>query len=137
MIIRMCEALRNARAQAIIDAINYGMGNGTMEVYTAPMPDVSGAAITTQTKLGTLTFAQPAGTVSAGILTFTVLSDDSNADADGDTAWVRINDGNGDWVIDADATLNSGDGFVRMPILAVYAGGVIRITGGTLVEGNS
>lgn len=137
MVIKMSEALRNARAQAIVDAINYGAGPGTLDVYTSPMPTAGGDAVTTQTKLGTLTFAEPVGTISGGVLTFTVLGDDASADANGDAAWARVKDGDGNWVMDADITLDSGTGFIRMPLLAVYAGGVIRITGGTLVEGNS
>lgn len=136
MIIRMSEALRNARAQAIVDAINSGAGHGTLLAYTSPMPAAGGDAVTTQTLLGTLTFAEPAGSVANGTLTFNLLADDADVDADGDWAWARILDGDGNWVIDGDVTLDSGTGMIRIPIMSVYQHGVLRVTGGTLVEGN-
>ncbi|MFZ2452574.1 MAG: hypothetical protein WAW36_18865 [Methylovulum miyakonense] len=137
MIIKMSDALRNARAQAIVNAINNGTGAGAMLFYTAPMPGAGGDAISTQTLLGTLTFDEPAGSVATGVLTFSAPSDDASADADGNAAWVRILDGDGAWVMDMDVTLNSGDGAIRMPSVGVYQGGVLRVTGGTLMEGNA
>ncbi|MDD5277201.1 MAG: hypothetical protein PHR16_14100 [Methylovulum sp.] len=129
-------ALRNARAQTVIDSINAGVGAGALLFYDAPRPSV-GAAITTQTLLGTLGFAEPAGAVADGLLTFDPLTDDSSADATGDAAWCRVLDGDGIFVMDMDVTDNAGAGPVKMPSITVYAGGVIHITSASIAEGNA
>lgn len=136
MILNFNTALRDARAQQIINAINAGVGPGTMQFYTATKPATPGAAITTQTLLGTLTFSEPAGTITAGQLNFATIIDDSSVDADGVCTWVRILDGGGNWVMDGDVTDNLGTGFVKMPSTQVYAGGILHITSAYLVEGN-
>ena len=130
------DALRSARAQKIIDLINAGIGPGSMLFYTATQP-AKGAAITSQTLLGTTPFAEPAGTVSAGVLTFALMTDDSSADADGIAAWVRVLDGDGAFVMDMTVTNNAGAGPVKMPSTQIYAGGIIHVASGVLTEGNA
>jgi hypothetical protein len=61
--IAFSDTLRSARAQKIIDAIDAGTGPGTMLFYTSPQP-AKGAAITTQTLLGTVTFDAPTRTAT-------------------------------------------------------------------------
>jgi hypothetical protein len=130
------DALRTARAQKIIDLINAGAGPGSMLFYTASQP-AKGAAITSQILLGTCPFAEPAGTVTAGVLTFAAMVDDSSADADGIAAWVRVLDGSGAFVMDMTVTDNAGTGPVKMSSTQVYAGGIIHVTSGVLTEGNA
>jgi len=129
-------ALRSARSQKIIDLINAGVGPGTMAFYTTPQP-ATGAAITTQTLLGTVTYSEPAGTVSNGVLTFATIADDVSVDNDGIVAWTRSFDGDGNFVIDMTATDNTGAGPVKMPSLQVYAGGILHPVSASLTEGNS
>lgn len=127
-------ALRNARAQAIIDAIGTG-GAGSMNFYTAPRPS-AGAAITTQTLLATVACSVPAGTVNNGVLTFAPIADDILADATGDAAWVRVLNGAGAWVIDMDATNALGAGPVKMPSTLIYQGGIVHFSALVITEGN-
>jgi hypothetical protein len=134
--VAFADTLRSARAQKIIDAINNGAGPGTMLFYTAPQP-AKGAAITTQTLLGTLTFAEPAGSITDGVLTFDALDDDGSVDADGVAAWVRVLDGGGAFVMDMTVTDSAGAGPVKMPSTQVYAGGILHMTSAVLTEGNS
>jgi hypothetical protein len=96
-----------------------------------------GAAITTQTLLGTVTFSEPAGTVSNGVLTFSMILDDTSADADGAAVWVRVLDGDGAFVMDMPVTDTNGVGPVKMPSTQIYEGGAIHITDAVLTEGNS
>jgi hypothetical protein len=128
--------LRSARANQIVTQINTGVGPGSLLFYTADQP-ARGAAITTQTLLGTLAFAEPAGTVTAGVLTFNPLVNDDNADADGIAAWVRVLDGDGVFVMDMTVTDNTGAGPVKMPSTQVYAGGILHVTSMVLTEGNA
>lgn len=131
------DTLRTNRSQKIIDAVDAGTGPGTMSFYTAPRPTPKGSAITTQTLLGTVTFADPSGSTSNGVLVFNPLTDDSSADADGVAAWVRVKDSSGTFVMDMDVTDNAGTGPVKMPSTQVYAGGVIHITSAVMTEGNN
>lgn len=146
----LSDTLRTARAQKIIDAINTGTGTGTLELYSAPKP-MKGAAITSQTKAGTLTFAEPAGTISNGVLTFSTMTDDSNADETCWIRWARVLDGDGAFVMDldvseTDGTLRASDGtsegtntnaIIKMASAHVYQGGVLHMTSAVLTEGNA
>lgn len=107
-----------------------------MQFYTAPKP-AKGAAITTQTLLGTVTFSEPAGTVAAGVLTFSVITDDSSADADGPAVWCRVLDGDSAFVMDMPVTDTNGAGPVKMPSTQIYAGGTIHVASAVLTEGNA
>jgi len=107
-----------------------------MQFYTAPQP-AKGAAITTQTLLGTVVFSEPAGTVAAGVLTFNVISDDSSEDADGPAVWCRVLDGDGAFVMDMPVTDTNGAGPVKMPSTQIYAGGTIHVASAVLTEGNA
>jgi hypothetical protein len=129
-------ALRNARSQKIIDLINAGAGPGTMAFYTEPKP-ATGAAITTQVLLGTVTYSEPAGSVTDGVLTFSTITDDTNVDNDGVVAWTRTFDGDGNFVIDMSATDLNGIGPVKMRNLQVYAGGLLHPVAASLTEGNA
>lgn len=77
-------ALRGTRAQAIITDAGSG---SIIRFYTTPRP-ATGAAITTQTLLATVTFAGALGTQSNGVIT---LNDPApvNPVANGITTWAR------------------------------------------------
>jgi hypothetical protein len=136
MAIGFSDALRTARAQKIIDLINAGTGPGTLLLYTATQP-AKAVAVTSQTLLGTVTFAEPAGTIVAGVLTFATIIDDSSADADGIATWARVLDGDGAFVMDMTVTNTAGAGPVKMPVTQIYAGGIIHITSAVFTEGNT
>lgn len=136
MPIAFSDTLRTARAQKIIDLINAGAGTGSLLFYTATQP-AKGAAITTQTLLGTIIFADPAGTIADGVLTFNTMTDDSSADADGIADWVRVLDGDSIFIMDMTVTDTAGSGPVKMPSTQIYAGGVIHVTSAVLTEGNA
>lgn len=135
--INLATAIRNARLQAIATAIDAGTGPGLLHFYDAPKPS-AGAAITTQTLLGSVTFADPcAASIADGILTFSALTSDSNADADGICAWARATDSAGGWVADFDVTVTGGGGAIQLNSVTVYAGGTISITTRTITDGNA
>jgi hypothetical protein len=128
-------ALRSARANQIVLVINAGTGPGAMLFYTAPKP-AAGAAVTTQTLLATAPFAEPAGTVVNGVLTFNPLTEDALTPAEGDADWARIVDGNGAFVADLSVTNNAGIGPVKMASTHIYQNGVLLVTSMVIIEGN-
>lgn len=133
-------SLRTSRAQDIITAIDEGNEAGILELYTATKP-ATGAAITTQTKLGTLTFSDPCGTVTDGVLTFGAWTPDASADNDGTCTWGRIssrNSGVSTFVMDVSITEAGGGGDFIINTAAVVAGGSISLSGtATITEGNA
>lgn len=128
-------ALRTARMTAVKDAINYATGAGTLKIYSGTRP-ATGAAITSQVLLATLTFATDCGTVSNGVLTFAAITADSSADAEGTATWARIADGDGAFVADLNVGATS-DFDVVLNTTAIVAGGEVSITSASLTEGNA
>lgn len=133
---RFSTALRNTRATATRDALDSGSGAGRFVFYTAPVP-ATGAAITTQTKLGTCVLSKPCGTISGGVLTFDAIADDQLADADGEAAFVRAETSEGTFVMDLDVTNMAGAGPVKMVSTTVIANGVLHFTAAVINEGNA
>lgn len=129
-------ALRNARANSIINAMDTGDNHATMQFYTGAKPAISGAAITTQTKLGTVTFSKPCATVLDGQVTFLPIADDVVADATGLLSWGRVLNGAGDFVMDLNCGVSGTESVVIFNNLNVLAGGIISVTSGVLTEGN-
>jgi hypothetical protein len=124
-IIRFKGTVRNAMAQVILDALDAGSGAGVLEFYTGSMPATPDVAVTTQTKLGTLTLSDPSGTISNGVLTFLTITQDNAADATGDATWVRLFDSNGVVVTDMDVTDEAGTGAVKINTIHIVIGGPI------------
>ena len=138
MAVGLGETVRNARAQAFIDKVDTGTGNGTMAFYGggAGRP-ATGAAITDQVLLGTVTFSDPCATISAGVITLETVTDDSNADADGTIEWARIFDKDGTFVADMGCGSSGSGQEIIFNTLAVLSGGVISIVSGTSTEGDA
>lgn len=134
------EALRNARLQVVLDNMDGGAGGvlptAYMELYDNPRP-AAGAAITTETLIGTVAFSDPSGTITAGVLTFDTIADDLLADADADIGWARIYDSDGLWQMDLGCGLSGSGQEIIFNTLTARIGGVIKILSGSFTEGNS
>ena len=136
MTMKFNETLRTARAQQIIVAIDADTNPGTIKFYNGTQP-ANGAAITTETLLGTLTFSKPSATATAGVITFAVINEDSEADANGTATWARITDGAGAFVMDVSiGTIGSGE-VIEMNTTSIVEGGPIRINSFVITEGNA
>lgn len=131
-------ALRTARSQAIVDALDGGVGaNATIKLYGAGSGrPATGAAVTDQTLIGTLTLSNPSGTVSNGVLTFDVITDDSSGDADENIEWARFLDTDGTFVTDMGCGIAASGEAIIFNTLTARVGGVIQILSGSLTEGN-
>lgn len=131
-IFRVVTAVKNSALTDIKTAIDAGAGAGTIKFYTAPMPTLPSDAITTQTLLGTLTFSDPCGTVSAGTFTAAAITQDASADATGTAAWARVADSTGATVADVDVTNIGGGGTAQLNTVNVVLGGPILISSFTI-----
>ena len=135
MALGLATAVRNSRLNVIRDAIDAGAGAGVVEIYDGTRP-ATGAAVTTQTLLGTVTCGDPsAANATGGVLTFNSFTEDSAADADGTATWGRILDSDDTFVTDLSVGTSSAD--LIMNTTAVVTGGPIRIDSGTITEGNA
>jgi hypothetical protein len=137
MALGFATTLRTNRATQVLNAIDAGTGAGTLKLYTGTRP-AAGAAITTETLLGTLVFSDPCGTVTAGVLTFSAITQDASADADGTASWFRIADSAGVFVMDGNITVTGGGGDMTLNTTSIVTGGPISVTGTKqITEGNA
>lgn len=127
-VLNLNTAVKNAMLLPLADAIDAGSAGGTIKLYTGVMPALPSTAVTTQTLLGTLTFADPCGTVAAGALTMGAITQDNSADATGLAAWARIADSAGVAVADVDVSSTGGGGALQLNTTNIVAGGPILIT---------
>lgn len=128
-------SLRSARSQAIANALDAAAMPGKFLLYDGPR-SASGAAVTTQTLIGTCVLSTPCGTVTNGVLTFATIADDTVADATGTIAWARGVDGDDTFVLDMSCGITGGTEALLFNTLSTQAGGVIQILSGSITEGN-
>jgi len=126
--------LKDARLQVIVGALDAGSAGGTIKLYDGNKPAI-GAPLANNTLLGTLTLSDPAGVIANGVLTFSAVSDDVSADADGTITWARFADSDGGFVADGDCGVVGSGALLIFNATTVTTGGVIRITAGSLTEG--
>lgn len=127
-IVHLVAAVQTDCITPIKTAIDAGAGAGLIDIYNGTIPATAATAVTTQTKLGTLTFSDPCGTVSAGMLTMSAITQDSSADATGTASWARIKDSTGATVGDVDVGTTGGGATLQMNSTAIVLAGPILIS---------
>lgn len=136
MAMSLNETIRNARLALIRDAIDAGSGPGLLRIYDGTRP-ASGAAITTETLLAELAFADPcASAPSAGVLTFSTIAA-VNAAASGTAAWARLLDSDATFVADVDVSAVGGGGQLTLSTTSISAGLEVEIESGSITDGNA
>lgn len=129
-------ATRNAMMDAIRTALDAGSGTtgATLNIYTATRP-ASGAAITSQTLLGTLTCSSScASAASNGTITFNTITQDSAADASGTATWGRAFNKSGTFVMDFSVGTSGAE--LNLSNNVITAGGPISISSMSITDGN-
>lgn len=132
---RLVTAVKNACLAPIKDAIDAGSGAGTIKVYTGPQPTLPSDAVGslgTNTLLGTLTFSDPCGSISGGVLNMSAITQDSAADASGTATWARVADSAGATVKDMDVSNTGGGGTMQLNTTSIVVGGPILVTSYTV-----
>lgn len=120
-------ALKEARLQLVADAL----AGGKLFLYPAPQP-VPGAA-PSGAHLAEILLPDPAATVSGGTLTFAAVSD-VQAVGDGEVAWGRFVDADGDFVMDGTAGLTGSGADILLGDTQLLSGGFVRVISGTISE---
>lgn len=114
------------RLQAVIDQIDAGTGAGTLEIGTTGMASV----------LATITLADPCGTISTNVLTFTMPQSDTSADATGTAAAARIRDSDANDCITG-LTVGTGSEDIVLDSTSITAGQTVTINSATITHPNS
>lgn len=129
-------ALRSLRAQSIVTTLDAGSAPGYINFYTGTRPS-TGAAITSQVLVGTVTLGATSGIVNAGVITFAATTQDVSVDNDGTITWARMFDGDDVFVCDASCGLTgSGADFIFNTVNAL-SGGILKVNSGLITEGNA
>lgn len=125
---KLSTAARNGMGDDLISRI----GNAALiEFYDGTQPAGPGTAVSTQTKLGTLTGGSPfAGATSSGVITANAITQDSAADATGTATWARIKTSGGTAVLDLSVGTSNAD--IIMNTTAIVAGGPILVNSLTI-----
>jgi len=133
--VRVVTAIRNARLNAIRDAIDVGTGPGTINIYAGAQPANADVAHATP-PLAILSFAEPsAPNASAGILIFTnPIAPDVSADVTGTATWARIKDATGATVFDCDVTATGGGGTIMFSTVSFVVGATVQISSFQLTD---
>lgn len=128
------DAVRNAQAQAIVDAFDAGPGPGYIEIYDGAQPSKNGPATNL---LGTLVLSSPsAASITNGVLTLDGVTSDSDADAGGDATWFRMKDSTGVFVADGNISVTGGGATLQFDNITITAGGAINISSFVITMGN-
>lgn len=115
-------AVRNTRLSAVVTAIGT---TGVLEIGTTGMGTV----------LATIPLGNPAGTVSDGVLTFTMPQSDTNADATGTAAEARIRTSSGGTDIITGLTVGTSGANINLSSLGITTGDTVTINSATITHG--
>lgn len=124
MAVTYTTALKSTRMTAVLTAIDAGSGAGKLEIGTSAMGSV----------LATITLADPAGSVTNGVLTFTMPKSDTSADASGTAAAARIRDSDNNDVVTGLTVGTSGTDIV-LDSTSITAGQTVTINSASLTHG--
>jgi hypothetical protein len=129
MILRMRAVTRNAALDNVRQNLDIGSGPATIAIYSGTQPADGDAALSGNTLLATLTMSDPAApAASAGVLTFSTITEDTGADATGTATWARVRSSDGAQGFDCDVTATGGGGVIELNTVSIVAGGPVRIT---------
>ena len=132
-VFNVTQAISTSLSTVLLNAVDADAAAGYIEFYTGTMPAKPETAPGGgNTKLGTCTCSVTSGTVASGVYTFSAITMDSNADADGTAAWARVRDGAGNACFDVDVSVTGGTGTVQMPTTSIVSGGPIAFNSFTI-----
>ena len=118
--------LRTTRMTDVQTAIDAGAAAGFIEIGTAAMASV----------LATITLADPCGSVSGDVLTFTMPKSDTSADNTGTAAAARIKDSDGNIVVSGLTVGTSGTNVV-LDSTSITSGQTVTLSSATLTHNTS
>lgn len=134
MAVRIADSVRNSRIDAIRAAIDAGAGAGLLRIYAGAKPGTKGGA-PAGLLLAELTCADPCGSSSSGVLTFTTPFSDTSANNTGTAAFFYLTDSTGAYVCEGDCGTAGSD--LNLTTLSIVATQPVQVTSLTITDGNS
>jgi hypothetical protein len=117
-------AVKNARMTAVVNETDAGAGAGVLQIGTTGMASI----------LAEITLADPCGTVSSGVLTFSSFPrSDTSANNSGTAAAARIRDSNGVDIITG-LTVGTTGSDINLDSVSITAGQTVTITSATITH---
>lgn len=117
-------AVKNARMSAVVNQIDAGAGAGVLQIGTTGMASI----------LAEITLADPSGTVTGGVLTFSSFPrSDTSANNTGTAAAARIRDSNGVDIITGLSVGTTGSD-INLDSVSITAGQTVTITSATITH---
>lgn len=123
MAVTYTTAVKSARMTAVLNAIDAGSGPGYIEIGTTGMGSV----------LASITLTDPCGSVSNGVLTFTMPHSDTSADASGTAAVARIRDSNATDIVTG-LTVSTTGADINLDSVNITAGQTVTLTAGSITH---
>lgn len=114
---------KQARLQGVIDTLDAGTGDASLEIGTSGFGTV----------LATIDLASGVGTALNNVLTFTMPQSDTDADATGTAAEARMKDGNGNVRVSG-LTVGTSASDVVLDSVSITAGQTVTINSGTITH---
>jgi hypothetical protein len=117
-------AVKNARMSAVVTQIDAGAGAGVLQIGTTGMASI----------LAEITLADPSGTVTGGVLTFSSFPrSDTSANNTGTAAAARVRDSNGVDIITG-LTVGTSGSDINLDSVSITAGQTVTITSATITH---
>lgn len=113
---------------ATLTRLNSGTTGATVSIYGNVRP--ANGAVAGAAPLAVITLALPAGTITNGVLNLAV-PPDTLIDTTGTAVWARVI-ANGVTVFDCGVSDVAGADTIRLASTQLYAGGLVRMSSGTL-----
>ena len=126
MTVRVHTNTRNAIVNAVLGLLDADVGASKAEIRSGSQPAAATDAAS-GTLLATVVFADPAGTVSAGVLTFTDPAA-VTAVAAGTATWARLLDNSGDTILDCTVSATGGGGELQLATVSITVGLSVDVT---------
>lgn len=126
----MAISLSNDAANAEADALSALLDNGYLRIYSGTRPANADTALSGNTLLAELRFANPAaGAASGGVITFSAITSDSSANATGTATFYRAFQSDGSTVVvDGDVGTTGSGEEMELGSTAIQSGAVVSIS---------
>lgn len=136
MALSFTTATRNNMLDEITALIDAGAGAGSLKIYDGTRPANANTAVGGQTLLAELPLSDPSfPAASSGAMTANAITADTSADASGAASWFRIEDSDGNAVIDGDVGTTGSD--LNLATVSISAGVEVSITSFVINAGNA
>lgn len=132
MTIALSDTAKNRRLLGLLEAIDLATNPATMELWSGTRPAAGGTP--TGSLQATITLGAVSATVTGTAFSWVVPKEGQRVD-DLDITWVRIKDGDGNWVVDGTAGLiGDPDADFHFDQISGNIGAFVRLSGGGFTE---